>query len=408
MVDHGSRAEPDTSDIQHRTLFDDAFEMTASAILVFAIADIRRLARQGQVPEHPLSLPISGDEFETIVREHGDVFKDNVRSNLYQTSQEILNYALAECPSMLTDASIHRLGDENAKEECVYSIVSNTKRKRITLAFRGSMTLQDWITDSKMMSSELRNPLVAAKDDDKDDDVDDQPRSLGVHLGFRNYLYANQQSAVPNLFKEGPEMISKAVPCTSTLFSENSERNKEGRDTKGKNIGDSNERCGSGENSSPPVSERLKEGTTALLNMAKGTSTAALVAKLTPSDHSGNNQNPPRNKIDCILDEVEEVLEKYPTFQLYITGHSLGGALSVLASLEAAARLGTKLAGPITNVAIANPRVGDERFRQAIHKLEEEGKLRCLLVHNRCDLGECGKNDIGLSARIIVRDGEFV
>jgi len=42
----------------------------------------------------------------------------------------------------------------------------------------------------------------------------------------------------------------------------------------------------------------------------------------------------------------------------------------------------------VTCIAVANPRVGDDRFHEAVRKLEQDGKLRCLVVHNSRDLGK--------------------
>jgi hypothetical protein len=85
---------------------------------------------------------------------------------------------------------MHHFGDNNALHECVHVVHTNTHSKQVVVTFRGSITAQDWMTDAKLLSGELANPLFEHEDD--------QPPFLGVHLGFRDYLYGNAPSLVPN------------------------------------------------------------------------------------------------------------------------------------------------------------------------------------------------------------------
>jgi hypothetical protein len=93
---------------------------------------------------------------------------------------------------------IHHVGDDNALHECVHVIHTNARNKQVCLTFRGSITIQDWMKDAKMVSGELSNPLVNFFDNNNQDDNDDiQPEHLGVHLGFRDYLYGDAPSLLP-------------------------------------------------------------------------------------------------------------------------------------------------------------------------------------------------------------------
>lgn len=72
--------------------------------------------------------------------------------------------------------------------------------------------------------------------------------------------------------------------------------------------------------------------------------------------------------------------------QLYVTGHSLGGALATLFAFEAAAAPDSLIPKPVSLFSIAGPYVGDESFRSAHQLLESLGKLRHLRVSNHKDL----------------------
>lgn len=72
--------------------------------------------------------------------------------------------------------------------------------------------------------------------------------------------------------------------------------------------------------------------------------------------------------------------------QLYVTGHSLGGALATLFAFEAAAAPDSEIPKPVSLFSIASPYVGDESFRAAHQILESQGKLRHLRLSNHKDV----------------------
>ena len=79
-------------------------------------------------------------------------------------------------------------------------------------------------------------------------------------------------------------------------------------------------------------------------------------------------------------------------FHLYVTGHSLGGALSSLLAMKLAASdtLRKEITlkepiGPIVNISVASPYVGNESFANAVRLLEEKGWLRHIRITNYCD-----------------------
>jgi hypothetical protein len=80
-----------------------------------------------------------------------------------------------------------------------------------------------------------------------------------------------------------------------------------------------------------------------------------------------------------ILDEVCKLKNTYPSFSIFVTGHSLGGALATLFSYELSVRL------PTDNIQLINfgsPRVGDAIFQK---NFDSKVNLFCLRVTNHRD-----------------------
>ena len=72
---------------------------------------------------------------------------------------------------------------------------------------------------------------------------------------------------------------------------------------------------------------------------------------------------------------------EYAGFKIYVTGHSLGGALSTLFSFQLAAEAtkeGSNIPTPISNISIASPYVGDDRFRKSFMVSRCDIKFHCM------------------------------
>ena len=85
------------------------------------------------------------------------------------------------------------------------------------------------------------------------------------------------------------------------------------------------------------------------------------------------------------MEDIMPLLKANPGYKLYLTGHSLGAALSTIVAFYLACEDDTVIPKPVTCINFASPRVGNHAYLEASTKLESSGKLRFIRVVNDCD-----------------------
>ncbi|KAG7345311.1 lipase family protein [Nitzschia inconspicua] len=99
-----------------------------------------------------------------------------------------------------------------------------------------------------------------------------------------------------------------------------------------------------------------------------------------------------KTKFDSIMGHLNMLLQQYPGYSVYVTGHSLGAALATVFSFHAAASGVLKPANDsyesptVTCINFASPMVGNIDFEKAFRELEDRGTIRCLRVTNYYDI----------------------
>ncbi len=93
------------------------------------------------------------------------------------------------------------------------------------------------------------------------------------------------------------------------------------------------------------------------------------------------------SKAEAIMGMLHGLFQQaeYKDYQLYITGHSLGGALGTLFAFRAAMDSGIPNK-PVINILIASPFVGDEEFRKNLQELERKNSYWHLRISNEDDI----------------------
>jgi len=94
-----------------------------------------------------------------------------------------------------------------------------------------------------------------------------------------------------------------------------------------------------------------------------------------------------KGKIERMLDELKSHLKEFEGYRLFVTGHSLGGALATIFGFYAAAdeEISNSIYGPVALFSVSSPRVGNTNFLESFKYLEEKGKLRHARIRNAQD-----------------------
>jgi Lipase (class 3) len=142
-----------------------------------------------------------------------------------------------------------------------------------------------------------------------------------------------------------------------------------------------------------PEAIGVHRGFAAYIHGAKNKSVMGLLTAGTRS-HSQSVDPETPSRIDTILQELRTLKTRFPSYKIYIQGHSLGGALSLIAALSIAAdpvlaQMPLDSAPgsvPVTCITLGNPKPGDGDFCRALECLERDKKLRCCVIHNTYDV----------------------
>jgi len=91
--------------------------------------------------------------------------------------------------------------------------------------------------------------------------------------------------------------------------------------------------------------------------------------------------------VEKILLELKQVMVENPDHKLFVTGHSLGGAMATLFGFYVAANDDPIYVknGPVQVFSVSSPRVGNKSFRDSFKYLEERGKIRHARIYNSKD-----------------------
>jgi hypothetical protein len=313
--------DPDQHDLESGdprplNLYEEAHDMLLIAFLMFCVPDIRAMARQDLLEgdkeriQRILNLPATIEDVAIVYEDNIELltkecFKDEKRAEMYKDTLSLKKFDLDDETKKKISRNIFMIHfeDSNEEDECVYCISLNNASKRVVISFRGSVTKKDFRQDSKAVLGRIDNPVKA----------DHLAEELGVHLGFREYLYNEEKQLAKALFL--PNLKS---------------------DNAGRTI--------------PKL---------------------AFVNKT------------PQMKHQIILEQVRGLFKDHPDYRLYISGHSLGGALTTLMALEAGAD--EAIPKPVTAITSGAPKVGNLDFLKAFEELERQKKLRCLQIANDRD-----------------------
>jgi hypothetical protein len=320
-MSHSQQSPPPQSSV-----YQESMEMVTGALLIYLLADIRELARNGKLPGtcvEDMQPPLTIERTVEIIQankhalqeraiDHQDLEKrlqtlNSIQAHNNNGGAESAgggaiagwfdlnslfgnnnNQEKVQCSTVLT-----HFCDEKANEEVVHAIVVNHVRKRITIVFRGSVSQRDFIQDAKCAQTKVKNPVFNKLQDQV------MPETFNIHTGFYEYLFLSND----------------------------------------KSSGSSSE-----------------------------------------------------SRLETILEDAKEQLRLHPGYCLYVSGHSLGGALSTLCGFYAAADdeiielCRPSGRGSVVVYSVASPYVGNWKFRHVFQELERRKRLQHLRIANLEDM----------------------
>jgi len=171
---------------EYPNLYRETDDMLQACILVYPMAELRRLVRNGTLQDDTvLKLPLTAKQVLQVVETHKHVLV-NTAAFGQDFHLDILK-AIADRQILLRavdekeETTLVAFDDEFEREELVYAIAVNHSYKRITVIFRGTMTRTDWATNIETFMKEIPNPMQWH--------ALQQP-TVHVHNGFHDYMFS--------------------------------------------------------------------------------------------------------------------------------------------------------------------------------------------------------------------------
>jgi len=180
------------NDYCYPDLYDEADAMLQVSMLIYTITDLRILAKKKKTklktPERILTLPLRletcfemiRENLENIQQEFNDEDHAMTMSALQSIQQRFYARTLSSPPSSNTwlnsfvstndgrsrseelSPIIVAYGDVNPDSELVYAVGVDAAHKRVTVAFRGSVTANDFVKDVSIALNQQPNPVKDA------------------------------------------------------------------------------------------------------------------------------------------------------------------------------------------------------------------------------------------------------
>lgn len=177
------------------SIFDEANEMLLASIMIYALVDLRTLARKGvlsaleegeDLPNRILTLPVSTREIVRLVSKNRETILDQIgasSTDLYLSAFDSIQDTTARhvvCAetgeTILVSSDVVVCDDLNSDTELVYGIWLDSARQRMTVTFRGCTTLTDWTTSTHQYLKSIPNPVTPPEAG--------SPTDIAIHYGF--------------------------------------------------------------------------------------------------------------------------------------------------------------------------------------------------------------------------------
>lgn len=199
-------------DYKWPNLFEEADAMLQASLLIYVYADLRRLARDGKLSEGSntkvFDLPMPALTCMSIIEQSEEelarwndekdikICREALRAihERTESTEEGLEFAQG-VEHIMSMSTLEHFSDANSEKELVFAIGVDRWYRRITVAFRGSVTANDFMTDACISMVDRPNPVYEF-------DAENQDDSIKLHSGFCQYLLETSEDREVSKFDE--------------------------------------------------------------------------------------------------------------------------------------------------------------------------------------------------------------
>ena len=199
-------------DYKWPNLFEEADAMLQASLLIYVYADLRRLGREGKLSEGAntkvFDLPMPALTCMSIIEQNEGalarwndekdikICREALRAIHERTEITEQGLELAQgVEHIMSMSTLEHFSDTNSEKELVFAIGVDRWYRRITVAFRGSVTANDFLTDACISMVDRPNPVYEFDTENQDD-------TIKLHSGFCEYLLETSEERTVSKFDE--------------------------------------------------------------------------------------------------------------------------------------------------------------------------------------------------------------
>lgn len=205
---------------EYQNLYEEASECLLASMTIYGFADIRSVAAANDKLQSVLQIPQSRTNLlRTLLENEDEIKKANMDTTMYMSALDRLAPNMLEILNQPSNRNkkdpveIVAFDDEKSVKELVYSITVDHYRKRIRVAFRGSTTVTDWAHDADIRMEMMANPLHKIEHETGTPHTIRQSSKIGLHAGFRKYLFSLTEEKVDNEAVPRSPIIESILPA---------------------------------------------------------------------------------------------------------------------------------------------------------------------------------------------------
>lgn len=183
----------------YKNLYEETAECLLASMVIYGFADVRALAASSESESLSklLELPQSRSQLLRAFVVHEEELKAQMDTDVYMSALDTLAPDLRKVLAQESDrkdpVEIVAFDDNASSLELVYSVTLDHDRRLIRVSFRGSTTVTDWLYDADIRMETADNPIRKMEESTGETSTIRQSRHIGLHAGFRGYLFLPQE-----------------------------------------------------------------------------------------------------------------------------------------------------------------------------------------------------------------------